>query len=271
MADCGGGACSCLIQGGDGIIVSGAGTRQNPYLVRMDNPGLSESLRVQDTETVNLTLLGQGTPVDPFILSALATVKLTQLVDIQDPEGGPVAGEVPTFVGSGLSGHFEFKTPPPAPAGSVNVGQGLGGTGSALDPIYVKTASAPGGSTAGLEVYVDSAGNLRAVNPSATSVDWGSITGKPSTFPPSAHNQAATTITTTAPAGSPTYTNAQLYLAGHEARIAALRTDVDDLDTLTSSGTVYDSTRVMGHKVFSGAAVPTGTLVSGDLWFRPKV
>lgn len=270
MADCGGGACSCLIQGGDGIIVSGAGTRQNPYIVRMDNPGLSESLRVQDTDSVNLTLLGQGTPTDPFILSALATVRLTQLVDIQDPEGGPVAGEVPTFVGSGVSGHFEFKTPPPAPAGSVNVSQGLGGTGSALDPIYVRTVSAPGGSTAGLEVYVDSAGNLRAVNPSATSVDWGSITGKPSTFPPSAHNQAATTITTTPPAANPTYTNAQLFLTGLNTRVAGSESEISDLNTKVASGQVYDSARVQGHKIFSGSATPTGTISSADLWFRPK-
>jgi hypothetical protein len=52
-----------------------------------------------------------------------------------------------------------------------------------------------GGATTGLEVYADSAGNLRAVPPTATAVDWATITGKPSSFPPSTHSHPVTQIT----------------------------------------------------------------------------
>jgi|SRR6478735_7338597 len=265
MATCGEGTCSCLVRGGAGILVSGGGTQQNPYIIAMDNPGLSDSLQINDTDSINLTLLGAGTPLDPFILSGVATVKMTQLVDIQDPEGGPSAGEVPTFVGSGGTGHFEFKTPPPAPAGSVNVGQGLGGVGSALDPIYVKTVGAAGGPTTGLEVYVDSAGNLRATPQTATAVDWSTITGKPSTFPPSAHNQAATTITVTTSGMS----NLQVLLNSMLNDIIGVESGVASLNTKVNSGTVYDSARVGGNKIFSGSSTPSGP-TTNDLWFRAK-
>lgn len=195
MASCGEGVCSCLIQGGDGIVVTGSGTKANPYKVTRDNPGLADSLRVNDTDTVNMSLFGSGTVGDPFVLSAVATMKLQQLSDVQDPQGGPIAGDVPVFVGAGVTGHFEFQPPPATPAGSVNVGAGLGGTGAAITPLYVKTVNAPGGPNTGLEVYVDADGNLRAVNPTSTAVDWANITGKPSTFTPGPHTHAAADIT----------------------------------------------------------------------------
>lgn len=232
MAGCNDDQCSCRVESGDGITVSGSGTLNNPYVVSSDFPGLSQSFQVNDTPTVNLTLRGGGSPTDPFILQADSSLKLTQLSDVQDPEGGPAVGESPVWVGSGAAGHWEFKVPPPAPAGSVNVSTGLSGVGSAPDPIKVKLiGTSAGGATTGLEVYADSAGNLRVVPPTATAVDWSSIVNKPSSFPPSAHTHVA----------------------------------ADILNPLALS--VGDSAKVRGIQIFSGAATPVGP-VQNDLWFK---
>jgi hypothetical protein len=191
MAGCSDSGCNCVIQAGPGASVAGSGTATSPYILSADN-ALGESFSVQDSTTVNLTLFGSGTPEDRFILRADATMPLTGLSDINDPEGGPSVGESPVWNGSA----FEFKIPSVAPAGTVNVSTGITGTGAAATPLKVALVGTnEGGPTTGLEVYADSAGNLRALPGSGLSVDWSNITNKPTTFPPSAHSQPGTTIT----------------------------------------------------------------------------
>jgi hypothetical protein len=201
---CGSGMVNTLLVSGDGIKVTGSGTSANPYVVESDLPDFSRSISVLDTETVNLTIWGSGTPGDPFRIQADSSMTLTGLSDIADPQGGPSAGEVPTWVLVNGEGHWEFQTPPPAPAGAVNVGEGLGGVGSVLAPIYVKVSGIWGtaplnnlgpDSTIGLPVYADSEGALRAWATTAAAVGWSSITGKPTTFTPSTHKHLAAEIT----------------------------------------------------------------------------
>lgn len=194
MAGCGDAGCSCVIKAGSGVSVSGSGSSSNPFVIDAEN-ALFDSFSVRDTDSVNLTLTGLGTPDNRFVLSADATLKLTALADVNDPQGGPAVGDVPVWVGAGAAGHWEFQPPPAVPAGSVNVGPGIQGTGAAGSPISVKViGTSSGGPTTGLEVYVDSAGNLRALPPTAQSVDWSTITNKPATFPPSAHTHNYTDI-----------------------------------------------------------------------------
>lgn len=192
---CGQGSCSCLIQGGDGIVVSGSGAPNDPYIVKADFPDFSDLLTVQDTDSVNMNIQGSGIENDPFVLSASATLKLTALADVSDPQGGPAIGEVPTWVGAGAAGHWEFQTPPPAPAGAVNVSNGISGVGSAPDPIKVATSGVWGtgplaglgsDSTIGAPIYIDSAGKVRSA-PLSSSVSWANVTGKPTEFVPAAH------------------------------------------------------------------------------------
>lgn len=230
MVNCNDGGCTCVIQAGPGVTITGAGSSTSPMVISSDL-ALSQSFVVNDTATVNLQLVGGGVPGNPLILSATATVALTQLSDVNDP-GGPAVGDVPVWIGVGSAGHWEFQPPPAVPAGSVNVDVGLGGTGSLIDPIYVKMIGTTfGGTTAGLEVYADSAGNLRAVAPAATAVAWVDITGKPSTFAPSAHTHVAADITN------------PLFLS------------------------VGDSVRVGGHQVFVQSTAPVSGMVTNDLWF----
>lgn len=236
---CSGNTCSCLITHGNGITVTGSGTPIDPYVVSAVLPDFSKSLTVRDTESVNMTLLGSGIPSDPFILQATSVLNLQDLADVDDPQGGPAVGDVPVWVGAGDAGHFEFRTPPTAPAGAVNVAAGLIGIGSVADPIEVSTSGTWGvapldsygsDSTVGLAIYVDSAGQLRARPPGSTSVSWSSVTGKPTTFPAASHTHAAAAIT-----------------------------DPQNLDV----------GKINGKRVFSQQAQPSTTgLVAGDLWFR---
>lgn len=236
MANCGE-TCNCIVRAGDGVIITGSGSALNPYIVSLSGD-LSELLQVEDSQTVNLTLLGSGTAVDPYVLSAAATVRLTQLADVSDPQGGPNAGDVPTWVTTGTP-HWEFQPAPPNPAGAVNVSTGIIGDGTAGAPIRVRLiGTSAGGTTSGLEVYADSAGNLRTVPPVASAVSWDSITGKPSTFPT---NDASFSGTLSVGKGG---TGA----------------------TSLASITVGNSTKVANHNVFVQSSTPSGAVLD-DLWF----
>lgn len=189
-----------IVRPGTGIDVSGSGSADDPYIITTTILDFSESLSVRDTSTVDMQLLGSGNPDDPFILSANAAIKMQDIADIVDP-AGPNAGDVPVF----LTDHWEFAPPPANPAGSVNVGTGLTGSGAAATPLQVAVAAMWGSgelaglgadSTIGLPVYADSTGVLRA-KPGTASVSWTSVTGKPSTFAPSAHTHVAGDISAT--------------------------------------------------------------------------
>lgn len=189
--NCSGNTCNCLVVAGAGIEVSGSGTPANPYLVSLTAPDIGETIRVNDTESVNLTLTGAGTPSDPLTLSAVAYGRLLDLLDVQD-SGGPVNGDVPVWVGGG-SGHFEFQPPPTTPPGAVGTGPGLLGDGSPGNELEVAVSGVWGledladfgaDSTVGTPIYIDSAGELRARPQSTATVTWATISGKPATFPP---------------------------------------------------------------------------------------
>lgn len=237
MATCGDQGCNCLVEGGQGIVVTGGGTAKNPYKVAIEGD-LTGTFSVVDTESVNLSLNGQGTGTSPYVLTAVATVRLSNLADVNDPQGGPNIGDVPVWVGGGTP-HWEFQPPPPNPAGSVNTGDGLDGDGTLGAPLEVSViGTSAGGSTSGLEVYVDRAGNLRAVNPGVSSVAWTSVTGKPSVFPSNDANFSGTLS------------------VGHGG------TGSSSLSTIT----VGNSTKVDGHRIFVQSATPTADAVN-DLWF----
>lgn len=190
---CGQGTCSCLIQAGDGIIVTGSGSDTDPYMIELDTSTFSPTLSVEDTPTVNLTLLGTGTPADPYSLRADSALRVMDLTDV-DPIA-PNAGDVLSW----NIGEQKWKAAPaPAnPSGSVNTTGGIAGTGAAGTPILLNVSGAWGtapltgvNDLSGLVVYVDSNGQVRA-----QPVDWSVIQGKPTAFPPSAHTHVAGDIT----------------------------------------------------------------------------
>lgn len=240
MACCGSSSkCSCILQEGTGIGITGSGTSTDPYVIEATLVDLSTFLTVADSETVNLTLTGSGTEDNPLKLRAYSTMKLTDLLDVDDPSGAPSVGESPVWVGSGSAGHWEFSTLPPAPAGAVNATDGLEGDGTVGTPLKVEVSGVWGvgslaglgsDTTIGLPIYIDVNGDVRA-KPAAT--DWATLAGKPSTFTPSAHTHTASAIT-----------------------------DPQNLNAGKVNGIKISSTL--------NSVTPPSSPTTGDLWFFPK-
>jgi hypothetical protein len=161
---CGGGTCSCVIEGGSGITVQGAGSTASPYTI--DATGdFSGSIIPIPTDTVLMSITGTGTDVDPILISARATVSMSELDDVSDATA-PQEGEVPVWTVD----HWEFKIPASAPPGTVNRGAGIIGDGSAGNPLIAaisgnwgagSMAGFPADTTTGQAIYTDIAGQLR--------------------------------------------------------------------------------------------------------------
>lgn len=130
MARCGctGTTCSCKIIGEGGILVRGAGTVTNPYVISGGT-----ALVVNDTDSVNLTLLGNGSSTDPFILSADVILALAGLSDV-DTTGG-TTGDVLALQADGT---YALVPPVTAAVGAVSTGPSMDGDGSSGDPLGVR-------------------------------------------------------------------------------------------------------------------------------------
>jgi microcystin-dependent protein len=130
--------CSCVVQGGSGITVDGAGTQTNPYVISGSGAAGGGSLTVSDTATVDLSLLGDGSEVDPYVLQADATVGVNSLIDVSAPT--PADGYVLAWNGT----VWQPVPPTTAPVGAVAVGTGLLGDGSSGDPVRLDPGSVAG-------------------------------------------------------------------------------------------------------------------------------
>lgn len=233
---CGNEVCSCIIRGGAGITVEGSGTQSNPYIIVADLPDFGDVLKVTDSDTVNLTLTGAGTQASPFQLKADATIKLTALADVV-PGSPPSIGDVPIWNGTA----FSLDPPPAAPAGAVNVSNGITGVGSVPSPIKLATSGVWGSgplaglgsdSTIGLATYIDSLGQVRVQPATIASIPWTSVTGKP-----------------------------DVSVVGHTHPASAI-TDPQNLNVGKIDGQRITTT-------FSSADAPAVTS-AGDLWFFPE-
>lgn len=253
MANCGQASCGCRVEGGAGIDVSGSGSLDNPYRIELSD--LGSTLAVQSTPTVALSLYGSGNTQNPYTISAVATVRVQDLTDVEDPEGAPAIGDTLVWVnpGTGEPARFEFR-PPPANPGAVEVGDGVQGDGTLANPIELRLiGTSAGGPTTGQEVYVDSAGNLRATAPAVAAVSWDSITGKPANFPTTWALVAGT------PASFPT-TPASF------TGILPVSKGGTGQDTL-GEVKVGNSTLIDGRRIYVQSATPSGTIPVNSLWF----
>lgn len=162
MACCGSGDIALLIAG-PGIVVEGTGHAGSPYVVALESGQVS--LTVADTDTVDMSIIGDGTMGNPFIISANATISMSTLVDV-DGSNPPETGDVPVFDGS----LWVFGPPPTTPPGAVNTGPGIAGDGSFPDPIRIEVSDLVTDATTGLASYIDTAGELRTVPPTYAQV-----------------------------------------------------------------------------------------------------
>ncbi len=173
---CGNATCSCVIKPdpGSGVTVTGSGSPTRPYLIGLESDGdITNQIGVSDTATLNLEM-GALDANGKATIYGYATQKMTDLADVADLEG-PQEGDVPIWT----NGHWEFKPQGTVNPGAISVSNGIGGDGSAPNPLKALTsgiwgAAGPGGngfpgldkygsdSSLGQPVYVDSTGQLRA-------------------------------------------------------------------------------------------------------------
>jgi hypothetical protein len=252
---CVGGQCNCLVVAGEGQVITGSGHPSDPYVIT--NTGIRGALKVQDTQTVDLTLNGNGVAADPYLLSARTTVRL--LVDMTDMGVGQSADPGDTIIVQ-PDGSWNLGPPPVSPAGAVNTRGGIQGDGTFLAPIEVAVSGTWGtppldglgpDSTIGTAIYVDSDGKLRAAPDQVQTVTWDAIQDKPTTFP------STWDLVTGKPNSFPTtWSDVQGKPATFPSTWA------------TTAGKPTTST-LDGRNIYVSDAAPTNAQgINGDLWFE---
>lgn len=123
--------CGCTLTAGDGIVVTGQGSAENPFVVSA-NEGLTK-MRAESTTTIQLTMTGIGTSANPYVLTAVRTGSafagntVVQVFDASDTWTKPAGKNFVqvTMVGGGGGGASGAV----APAGSTYSVAGGGGAG----------------------------------------------------------------------------------------------------------------------------------------------
>lgn len=163
--------------------VSGSGIESNPYVIDVVGSDIAGTVNVQDTTTIDLTRTGSGSSADPYLISGVATVKMT---DLTDTTGAPATGDVPVFDGV----NWGFAPPPTTPPGAVSAANGITGDGSAGAPLRAATSGTWGvaplnifgtNTLLGGEIYIDANGRLRARPPAIDVIS--SAAQRPSQYP----------------------------------------------------------------------------------------
>jgi len=98
-------SCSCLIQAGNGVAVEGIGTVERPYVLSAPSSDIENKIVFEDTSTMDFSTSGSGSLEAPTRVSANATVRVTDLIDVET--GTPENGEMMVW----QTDHWEFQPP----------------------------------------------------------------------------------------------------------------------------------------------------------------
>lgn len=160
MARCGcqGASCSCVVTGSGGVTVTGSGSAANPYVVTSDL-----NVAVNDSSTVDMVLTGDGSDANPYQITSVATIELDELTDVDT--AGSATGQVLAKQADGI---YRFVAPTTAPAGTIVVGNGIEGDGSAGNPLAVKLAPSSGLISDGTGLRAEGGGVWTAYTPTWT-------------------------------------------------------------------------------------------------------
>jgi hypothetical protein len=159
MAKCGcaGGACSCSITPGANVRIKGNGSAATPYVIE----ATLLNLVVDDTATINLTLVGDGTPTNPLSLSAdyIGSTDLSMPSSTATWAGAVNLSAVtsPATVRATLNGNVTSLTLPTwasTKSGAINLILTQDATGS-------RTWVMPGTSASGTDIILSTAANAR--------------------------------------------------------------------------------------------------------------
>lgn len=253
---CGGSSCSCKVIAGTGIKVTGNGSALQPFVVEALSSSITSLLEVDNTATINMTLLGSGTTADPYVLRATADLDLADLTNVTNT--APVSGQILGY--NGTTGQWGPINPP--------AGGGGGGTGS-VNSVNNQTPDLSG------NVQL-TAGDVGARATSAQ-VPWADISGKPATFAPDTHTHTAAQISDATALGRSVLTAASA-AAARTAIGATTPWEFGVLPVAYWSGSAWPSRASVLPSGYTGrilwdsaedddAPAPTGH-VAGDRWFK---
>jgi hypothetical protein len=135
MARCCGNSCSCKIEAGSRITITGIGSSGDPFVINSDT-----TLEVVDTSQFNLVLNGAGTTASPWSLQAFyaSTATLRSIPDVSaasNPTNGHVLGWDTTLQ------KWTPRAPTTAASGSVQHDTSLSGDGSGGSPLQIVEAT----------------------------------------------------------------------------------------------------------------------------------
>jgi hypothetical protein len=129
---CAGSSCTCLVQGGTGIGVEGAGTADNPYIITATGDAdISGTVQFIDTDTVNFTVSGEGTLAQPYQVRADVTMGLDDLTDVDTATTPPTTNYVLSWNGTA----WVPAPPNTVDPGSLSVTEPITGDGTTGDPL----------------------------------------------------------------------------------------------------------------------------------------
>lgn len=72
--DCAGGRCSCAVIAGPGVEVTGSGEAANPYQISAIGQDITGKLTVSDTPTLALSRQGEGTTNEPYNINGVVRI-----------------------------------------------------------------------------------------------------------------------------------------------------------------------------------------------------
>ncbi len=127
---CGGATCSCVIDNGSHIQISGTGSPADPFLITAD-----VALEAKDNSVFDMTVTGMGTVALPWQIEAkfASSAKLNDLPDVTAP--APTNGQVLGW--DNATSQWTPRAPTTAASGSVQHDTALTGDGSAGSPLGV--------------------------------------------------------------------------------------------------------------------------------------
>jgi hypothetical protein len=134
MPRCCGGGCSCKIQAGTRVSITGVGSSNDPFVIAADS-----ALAVVDNSVFDLTLVGSGTTASPWSLQVgfASTARLRDIPDVNAlaPTNSQVLGW------DSATSKWTPRAPTTAASGSVQHDTSLAGDGSAGSPLQVNEAA----------------------------------------------------------------------------------------------------------------------------------
>lgn len=118
---CAGDICTCAIEAGSGVIISGSGGVNDPFVIAL--PDMGTLITFGPSDDIAFTVSGSGTAADPLVVNA--DVKCVNCA---------LPGAVGDVLTRDATGQY-VPLPVGVPAGTIFVGEGINGNGTVGAPL----------------------------------------------------------------------------------------------------------------------------------------